>query len=272
MKRLTLALSSLALVGVGCGGRVGQNNDGGSGASATPGTGTGGAGKSVGTGGKSTGSGGSSSPGMVGSGKAGASGSGGRGGGFPSGGNFGFGGDSGVGGAVMSFGGAAPDGTEACALYCTAYAKVCRQAGHGAPEKCTQDCLVSLELDNAVCSAGKRDAYACIGNALLQAPGDCNEALIIAKQECGGASPQVRACNANCLPTSISGGGDGCHSTSQCNGSEVDLHCKDTNTGDVTCTCSINGKRIWDIATGFDYSKAGCIDDAMFRLCAKELP
>jgi hypothetical protein len=273
MKRLMLTLSSLALVGVACGGRVGLNRDeGGNGpsiGSTNDGTATGSAGKSVGSDGTSTGSGGSSGPGMVGTGKGGAA-SGGKAMGLPTGGTFAFGGDSGVGGAVGRFGGA---GAEACALYCMAYAKVCPQAGLGVPDQCKQDCLVSLELDSASCSAGKRDAYECIGNALFQAPADCNEALAIAKQQCGGATPQVSSCNASCLPSSIyGGGGDGCHAEADCNGVHLDLHCSDTNSGDVPCTCSLNGREIWDIATGFDTSKSGCIDDQLFRLCAKELP
>ena len=52
----------------------------------------------------------------------------------------------------------------------------------------------------------------------------------------------------------------------------IDLHCLDVNDGKVPCTCSIDGKEVWDIATGFAYSKAGCTDDTLFRLCAKELP
>lgn len=271
MKRLMLTLSSLALVSVACGGRVALNTDDGS-SGGTPGAVTGSAGKSSGVGGKSSGSGGSSGPGMVGGGKAGAPGTGGKAMGLPSGGTFASAGDSGVGGAVPSYGGAAPDGMDACLLYCSAYAQVCPQAGHGAPDACSQDCVESLELDSAACSAGKRRAYECIGNALLEAPEDCSAALVVAKQQCGSATPQVSACNASCLPTSIYGGSDGCHATAQCNGVELDLHCLDLNTGDVPCTCSVNGELVWDIATGFDYSKAGCIDEQMFRLCAKELP
>lgn len=276
MKRLMLTLSSLALLGGACGGRVGLNRDADGFTEASggePGNGTvsGSAGRSSGTGGKSTGSGGSAGPGMVG--KGGASGIGGKAVVMPTGGTFAFAGDSGVGGAVVSWGGAGPDGAEACSLYCTAYSKVCPEAGFGAPDECIQECLVSLELDSAACSAGKRAAYDCIGNALYQAPNDCNKALAIAKKQCGGATPQVSACNASCLPTSIyGGGGDGCHAEADCNGVHLDLHCTDTNSGDVPCTCSLNGKQVWDIATGFDYSKSGCIDDALFRLCAKELP
>jgi hypothetical protein len=273
-----LTLSSLALLGAACGGRVLDRGDGGSGASGGApgngtGSGTGSAGKPSGTGGKSTGSGGSSGPGMVGTGKAGTTGVGGKTVGYPTGGTFAIGGDSGVGGAVISWGGAGPDGIDACSLYCTAYAKICPQAGLGAPDECTQECVASLLLDSAACAAGKLDAYECIGDAMFQAPGDCSKALVTANKLCGSATPQVSACNASCVATSIYAGGvDGCHATAQCNGVEVDLNCQDTNTGDVPCTCSINGKLIWDIATGFDYSKAGCIDEAMFRLCAKELP
>jgi hypothetical protein len=175
------------------------------------------------------------------------------------------------GGAVISWGGAGPDGTDACALYCTAYAKICPQAGLGTPDECTEECVASLQLDSAACAIGKRDAYECIGNAMLQAPGDCSKALITAKQLCGSATPQVSACNASCVASSVYGGGaDGCHATAVCNGVEVDLHCQDVE-DDVPCTCSIDRKPIWDIATGFEHSKLGCIDDAMFRLCAREL-
>jgi hypothetical protein len=265
-----LTLSSLALLGVACGGRVLDRDDGGSVASAGASgddAGTGSAGRPSGIGGKSTGSGGSSSAGMVGSGKAGAAGVGGKTVGMPAGGD-----DSGVGGAVISWGGAGPDGTDACALYCTAYAKICPQAGLGTPDECTEECVASLQLDSAACAVGKRDAYECIGDAMLQAPGDCSKALVTAKQLCGSATPQVSACNASCVATSIyGGGGDGCHATAACNGVEVDLNCQDAE-GDVPCTCSIDRKPIWEIATGFDYSKAGCIDEALFRLCAKELP
>jgi hypothetical protein len=281
MKRLMLTLSSLALLGVACGGRVLDRGDGGSGASTgTSGNGdgagtvssTGSAGRPSGIGGKSTGSGGASSSGMVGPGKAGATGVGGKSAGMPTGGTFAIGGDSGVGGAVIGWGGAGPDGTEACARYCTAYAKICPQAGLGSPDECTRECVASLQLDSTACAVGKRDAYECIGNAMFQAPNDCSKALITAKELCGSATPQVSACNASCVPSSIyGGGGDGCHATAVCNGVEVDLHCEDP-AGDVPCTCSIDGKPIWDIATGFDSSKAGCIDEAMFRMCAKELP
>jgi hypothetical protein len=274
MKRLMLTVSSLALLGVACGGRVLDRGDEGSGASGGApgdGAGTGTAGKPSGTGGKSTGSGGSSGPGVVGSGKAGATGVGGKTLGMPTGGTFAIGGDSGVGGAVISWGGAGPDGTDACALYCTAYAKICPQAGLGTPDECTEECVASLQLDSAACAIGKRDAYECIGNAMLQAPGDCSKALITAKQLCGSATPQVSACNASCVASSVYGGGaDGCHATAVCNGVEVDLHCQDVE-DDVPCTCSIDRKPIWDIATGFEHSKLGCIDDAMFRLCAREL-
>lgn len=273
MKRLMLTLSSLALLGVACGGRVLDRGDGGASDDGT-GTvgGTGSAGKPSGIGGKSTGSGGSSGPGMVGSGKAGATGVGGKTVGMPTGGTFAIGGDSGVGGAVISWGGAGPDGADACALYCTAYAKICPQAGLGTPNECTQECVASLQLDSAACAVGKRDAYECIGNAMLQAPGDCSKALVTAKQLCGSATPRVSACNASCVASSIyGGGGDGCHATAICKGGEVDLHCEDAALA-VSCTCSIDGEPIWDIATGFDHSKAGCIDKATFRLCAKELP
>src|SRR4051812_44375372 len=104
MKRPVLTLSSLALLGVACGGRVLDRSDGGSGASrgaSEDGTGTvsgtGSAGKPSGMGGKSTGSGGSSGPGMVGAGKAGATGGGGKTVGMPTGGTVAIGGDSGVG-------------------------------------------------------------------------------------------------------------------------------------------------------------------------------
>lgn len=275
MKRLMLTLSSLALLGVACGGRVLDRGDGTSGGSDdAPGegdgtvSGTGTAGKPSAVGGKSTGSGG-----MVGSGKAGATGVGGKSVGLPTGGTFAIGGgDSGVGGAVIGWGGAGPDGTDACALYCTAYAKICPEAGVGTPDACTQECVASLQLDSAACAVGKRNAYECIGNAMLQAPGDCTKALLTAKQLCGSATPQVSACNASCVATSVYGGGaDGCHATAECNDIEVDLHCEDEG-GDVLCTCSMDRKPIWDIATGFASSKAGCIDDALFRLCAKELP
>lgn len=278
MKRLALTLSSLALLGAACGGRVGLNrDDGDSSASNGPSGGdtvTGSTGKPVGTAGKSsTGSGGSSGPGMVGTGKAGASGIGGKTAGLPAGGTFADAGDSGVGGGAVVWGGAGPDGIDECSLYCFAYGKVCPQAGLGPADECIQKCVASLQLDSAACGAGKRDAYECIGNALLQAGSDCNKALAVAKLQCGGATPQVEACNASCTPTSVYGGGaDGCHAIADCNGVELDLNCMDTNSGDVPCTCSINGRQIWDIATGHDHSKAGCLDQDLFRLCAKELP
>jgi len=281
MKRLALTLSSLALLGAACGGRVDVNrDDGGGGASngksdgdAVKGS-TGSAGKPVGTAGKpSTGSGGSSGPGMVGTGKGGVSGIGGKASGLPTGGAFAIGGASGVGGAVVNWGGAGPDGIDECGLYCIAYAKVCPQAGLGPADECIQKCVASLQLDSAACGAGKRDAYECIGNALLQAGSDCNKALAVAKLQCGGATPQVEACNASCTPTSVYGDvADGCHAEADCNGYHLDLHCTDSNSAEVPCTCSVNGKQIWDIATGFDYSKLGCFDEDLFRLCAKELP
>ena len=192
-------------------------------------------------------------------------------GGVSSGGTVALGGDAGVGGANPDAGRAQPDGTKACALYCSAYAKVCPQTGFGAPDKCTRDCVTSLELDRAACSAGKRAAYDCIGNALVQSPGDCNEALAIANQQCGSAIPQVDACNATCLP-SIFGDGTGCRASAECSGLEVDLHCLEANSGTVPCTCSVGGKEIWDVATGFGNSKTACTDARMFRLCLKELP
>jgi|GEM_PF-5633697 len=276
MKRLMLTLSSLALLGVACGGRVGLNHDDGRSPEATGGKSSSGAvtgvpGTSSSTGGKSTGSGGASGPGMV-TGKAGFSGVGGKAGGLPTGGTFAIGGGSGVGGAVPSVGGAGPDGADACALYCTAYAKICPAAGFGAPDECTQDCLDSLELDSDACSAGKRAAYECIGNALYRAPGDCSQALVIAKQQCGSATPHVSACNASCVASQIYGGNGGCHAEADCNGVHLDLHCTETNSEDVPCTCSVNGEQVWDIATAFAHSKLGCIDDALFRLCARELP
>jgi hypothetical protein len=283
MKRLMVTLSSLALVGVACG-QVTQNGEdelggttsgapgsgpitgsGGTSSSSTPKP-TGSGGKSTGTGGKSTGAGGKVS-GFAGTTTVGPF----IGGAPSSGGTFSLGGDEGFGGAVEGVGGA-PDADEACSLYCAGYTKVCPQAGFGTFEQCTQDCAASLALDNAACSAGKRIAYECIGNALVQAPGSCNLGLAIAQKECGSATPQVDACNATCVASSVYGDGTGCHASAECKGFEVDLNCLDVNSGNVPCTCSIGGKKRWEIATGFPYSKAGCIDDALFRLCADELP
>src|SRR5688572_19554488 len=133
MKRLVLTLSSLALVGA-CG-RVSHNGVGGGGAysesgeDGLPGTAgrpSGSGGKvssgSTGTGGKATGSGGKT----TGSGATASSMAGGVTGGVTA-----LGGDVGVGGSGPGAGGAPPNAAVGCNLYCSAYAKICPQAGHG---------------------------------------------------------------------------------------------------------------------------------------------
>jgi hypothetical protein len=282
MKRLMLTLSSLALFGVACG-RVSQNGDeqgadDGDGASGGASAGsiasTGGktsAGGKTGTGGKSSGTAGKSS-GTAGKSSGTAGKSSGIGGGTPSEGGAPLSTDTGFGGAEQNAGGAPPGAFEACERYCTAYSEVCPQAGMGAPDQCTTDCVDSLKLDNSACNEGKRAAYDCIANAFFQAGGDCGKALTNAKIQCGGATPRVGACNATCTSTSFEGDGTGCHLGAECKNVEVHLDCLDVNDGKVPCTCSIGGKVVWDIATGYAYSKAACLDEALFRLCAKELP
>jgi hypothetical protein len=270
MKRLMLTLSSLTLLGSACGGRVNLSpNDN---REETAGAGSGGGLVSAGSELLHAGSGGGSNLGGSNAGKAGTLSM------LPSPDALAEGGspsstDSGTGGAIPSLGGA-PGAEGACQLYCRAYTRACPLAGLGAEDQCTQKCVSSLELDGAACSAGKRAAFECIASAMDDRPDDCNAALAAATKQCGSASPRVAACNANCLPTSVFGGGseNGCHAQATCRGVALELFCEDTNSGDVPCTCSVDGNEVWTIATGFSNSKNGCVDEDLFRLCAKELP
>jgi len=186
----------------------------------------------------------------------------------------GIAGQGGIPGPIdMGTGGAPPQGEYACDLYCRGYAESCPQAGFGSPEACTATCVADLANANEGCSEGRRKAYACIGLALAQSPDNCSIALGIAKTECGSATPQVPACHAKCIP-SISGGGieGGCRAeVANCGGKSVLLECEDTNQGGIPCTCLIDGKAAWDIATGFQSSKAACLDEDLFTLCTNEI-
>jgi hypothetical protein len=178
-----------------------------------------------------------------------------------------LGGDTGSGGG---FAGSPPDAETACALYCRAYTDICPQAGLGPFERCTDDCASSVVGSNTPCARSRLSAYACIGSALSESPDNCNTALGLAKQQCGAASPQEDACSVTCTAQSIYGEGDGCYARADCNGVSLDLSCIDR--GDtVPCTCSLDGREVWQIATGFGHSKYGCEDEDLFRLCAQEL-
>jgi hypothetical protein len=271
MKRLLLTLSSLSLVAVACGG-ISQHT-------VTDGSGGGGNDTTTGSGGGQSDPGNmSAGPGMptmpggpiAGTGGAAYGGAKALGGapGYP---GKAYGGTFSVGGGYPVQGGAPPDGEAECSDYCYTYAKICPQLGFEDPIGCTVECTDDLALSQGNCINGKRIAYACIAAAMRQAAGDCGAALENATELCGSATPDVPACNDDCLP-SVFGDGTGCHASAECAGTVVDLHCLETNGANVPCTCSIGGQPTWKTATNFEYSKLACVDDALFRLCAKELP
>ncbi len=103
-------------------------------------------------------------------------------------------------------------------------------------------------------------------------PDHCTPALTPAPRQCGAATPQVSACETQCVAESIYGGGpDGCHATADCNGVSLDLNCMDTSDG-VPCSCSLDGTKVWEIASGHGNSKSACTGAELFRLCARALP
>jgi len=182
-----------------------------------------------------------------------------------------FGGSSGVGGGT-AIGGSPPFQNEAaCRAYCVAYSKVCPGLGFGDPNACERDCTNELQQSSDQCASDRASAYECIASTLFQSPDDCEAAVANAKELCGSATGDVPTCKRTCSP-SVFGDSNGCHAAAECQGTDVDLHCFETNGSPVPCTCTVGGQGFWKASTQFDSAKSACLDADLFRLCERQPP
>lgn len=163
---------------------------------------------------------------------------------------------TGSGGAAISMGGKSGTADDAvtCKTYCGAVSNLC-----GAPfDQCYQDCSNELGAGTG-CHAGNRQKYDCLLQAYSRAM-TCEDAV----------NETYKICDSD-QRVSIFGDGTGCHAVTSCGTHEADLHCVETG-GPPACTCYLDGKKVREVMTSLDYSKAACVSNELRLLCAVNLP